>query len=172
MSNARLGVKPWNNGVKLDKEKYPHAGHIKKHSEEARRKMRMNHKGMSGMKHSKETKEKMSKSQKKLKNPENKILYTTIRKIILERDSYTCQICGLKDEEIVEVDHTRPKSIWKDLELEYSNLLTLCPNCHKRKTLRDKKTIASINHMKKEIKEKFAYYFGNNKPQPPTPTPA
>lgn len=55
----------------------------------------------------------------------------------LIRDNYTCQICGLRDEEIVEVDHIIPKSVRIDLIAELSNLMTLCPNCHSRKTKRD-----------------------------------
>ena len=54
-----------------------------------------------------------------------------------ERDDYTCQICGLRDVEIMEVDHAVPLSINPSLKYEMSNLVTLCPNCHKRKTLRE-----------------------------------
>ena len=55
------------------------------------------------------------------------------------RDNYTCQVCGLKDLEIMEVDHIKPKSKFPELTLELNNLLTLCPNCHARKTNREKK---------------------------------
>jgi Zn finger protein HypA/HybF involved in hydrogenase expression len=57
------------------------------------------------------------------------------------RDDYTCQICGLKDMEIVVVDHIRPKAIQPDLYLSLDNLQTLCPNCHARKTKIDYKNI-------------------------------
>lgn len=58
------------------------------------------------------------------------------------RDDYTCQVCGLKDIEIVVVDHIRPKAIRPDLYLSLDNLMTLCPNCHARKTKIDLKNIA------------------------------
>jgi|ERR1043166_3976649 5-methylcytosine-specific restriction endonuclease McrA len=55
------------------------------------------------------------------------------------RDDYTCQICGLRDTEIMEVDHIIPKSVRPDLRFELTNLMTLCPNCHRRKTNREKR---------------------------------
>ena len=55
------------------------------------------------------------------------------------RDDYTCQICGLRDMEIMEVDHIKPQSTFPELKNDFENLLTLCPNCHRRKTLRDRK---------------------------------
>ncbi len=56
---------------------------------------------------------------------------------VKERDFYTCQICGLRDEEIVEVDHIIPRCINKMVEYDMNNLQTICPNCHKRKTVRE-----------------------------------
>ena len=57
----------------------------------------------------------------------------------LTRDDYTCQICGMREIEIMVVDHIKPKSIFPELRLEINNLMTLCPNCHARKTIREKK---------------------------------
>ena len=62
-------------------------------------------------------------------------------KIIRIRDDYTCQICGLRDIEIIEVDHVKPKSKHPKLKYEINNLMCLCPNCHRRKTLRDRKMV-------------------------------
>jgi len=59
----------------------------------------------------------------------------------LIRDNYTCQICGMRDIEIMEVDHIKPKSKFPELRLDLNNLMTLCPNCHRRKTNREKKPI-------------------------------
>ena len=64
-----------------------------------------------------------------------------LRKAILQRDNFTCQICGLRDEEIMEVDHIRPKAIAPELYTEPTNLICICPNCHRRKTNRDIKII-------------------------------
>lgn len=57
----------------------------------------------------------------------------------LIRDDYTCQICGLRDMEITVVDHIKSKSVFPELKAEINNLMTLCPNCHARKTIREKK---------------------------------
>ena len=62
-------------------------------------------------------------------------------KMALLREDYTCQVCGLRDEEIMEVDHMLPKSIYPDLILDINNLQVLCPNCHRRKTIREMKKI-------------------------------
>ena len=50
------------------------------------------------------------------------------------RDNYTCQICGLRDIEIMEVDHIKPKIEFPELKYEINNLMTLCQNCHRRRT--------------------------------------
>jgi len=55
------------------------------------------------------------------------------------RDDYTCQICGHREPEIMEADHIIPKSIQPSIQFELSNLITLCPNYHRRKTNREKK---------------------------------
>jgi len=58
----------------------------------------------------------------------------------LTRDDYTCQICGHREPEIMEVDHTKSKAKFPELEKDLDNLLTLCPNCHRRKTNRELRT--------------------------------
>jgi|SRR3990167_6301904 len=62
-----------------------------------------------------------------------------IKRLVLIRDNFTCQICGMREDEIMVVDHIKPKSVFPELELESSNLIVLCPNCHARKTIREKK---------------------------------
>jgi hypothetical protein len=72
------------------------------------------------------------------------------RKQALIRDNYTCQICGLREPEIMDVHHKIPVllSYQKRMELEKNNLLwkerlkngldnlqTVCPNCHRRLSL-------------------------------------
>jgi len=66
------------------------------------------------------------------------------KKRVLKRDNHTCQICGLKDDEIMVMDHIKPKSIYPELRHEITNLQTLCPNCHARKTNAEKKEIIRI----------------------------
>lgn len=68
------------------------------------------------------------------------------RQKCLERDNYTCQKCGFRDLMIMEVDHLIPikmtltdrRRLEKDRqakELGMSNLQTLCPNCHRVKSI-------------------------------------
>lgn len=60
----------------------------------------------------------------------------------LIRDNYTCQSCGLREPEIMEVDHILSKSLYPGLKFSLENLMTMCPNCHRRKTIRDIKNKA------------------------------
>ena len=58
------------------------------------------------------------------------------RQQVKVRDNYTCQICGLRDEEIIEVDHIKPiqKHNRHGFIDDMNNMQCLCPNCHRRKT--------------------------------------
>lgn len=60
------------------------------------------------------------------------------------RDDYTCQICGLRDIEITEIDHIKSKKDYPDLFHDINNLITLCPNCHRRKHIREKIKIMEL----------------------------
>ena len=62
----------------------------------------------------------------------------------LERDNYTCQQCGYREDEIMQIDHILPVKMYPDLKCDINNLQTLCPNCHFRKTLKDRKMIAEF----------------------------
>lgn len=58
----------------------------------------------------------------------------------LIRDDYTCQVCGFSERAIMEVDHIKQRSKFPELALDINNLVTLCPNCHRRKTIRELKS--------------------------------
>ena len=61
-------------------------------------------------------------------------------RLVRKRDGNVCQKCGFNsDPEILEVDHIKPKRAAPELMYDLNNLVTLCPNCHKRKTLDDMK---------------------------------
>ena len=64
---------------------------------------------------------------------------TYCRKQAKKRDNFVCQQCGLCEPEIMQVDHIKPKSTHPELRHELNNLITLCPNCHSRKTILEKK---------------------------------
>lgn len=99
----------------------------RKYSEEHRRKISI---GQQGKRLSEETKRKIALAVQRGK-------YTWLKKQCKERDDYTCQVCGLRDPEIMEVDHILKRCERPDLMNELSNLVTLCPNCHRRKTNRE-----------------------------------
>ena len=71
------------------------------------------------------------------------------RVVVIKRDDYTCQKCDLRDLEIMVVDHVKPKAMYPELFLDLKNLVTLCPNCHARKTIKDRKEIAIFKRLKK-----------------------
>jgi len=131
-----------------------------KHSEETIKKIKdksifkKGHKPWNnGLPQPKKVKEKISKTNKKKGIKPKKIFsekgknhprwngggYGYWKKVALSRDNYTCQKCGLRDEEIMEVDHILPKSVYPELKYDINNLMTLCPNCHRRKSIKERK---------------------------------
>ena len=70
-----------------------------------------------------------------LNNGEKRTGYNYYKNKALERDNYTCQECGYSEELIMEVDHIKTRKDFPELINKLSNLVTLCPNCHRRKTL-------------------------------------
>ena len=66
----------------------------------------------------------------------------------IKRDDYTCQKCGLKDEEIIVADHIKPKIIYPELKDILENIQALCPNCHARKTVNELEEIIRIKKLK------------------------
>ena len=61
--------------------------------------------------------------------------------IVKKRDNDTCQKCGYHNDEFrgsaVDVDHILPKKNYPDLAYDINNMVTLCPNCHRIKSLKD-----------------------------------
>ena len=59
-----------------------------------------------------------------------------------KRDNYRCQKCDFYNEEFkgsaVDVDHILSKRKYPELKDNLDNLMTLCPNCHRLKSLREK----------------------------------
>jgi len=64
--------------------------------------------------------------------------YTIWRRKCLLRDNYTCQVCGLYDKEIMQVDHIKPRKKYPELLWEMTNGRAICPNCHERKSIKEK----------------------------------
>lgn len=66
------------------------------------------------------------------RKPERQVPYD-VRKVVLERDAYRCQMCG--DWHNLAVDHIKPKSKGGPDTLD--NLRVLCQSCNSRKGTRD-----------------------------------
>ncbi|TKB45671.1 HNH endonuclease [Thalassotalea mangrovi] len=60
-----------------------------------------------------------------------------LRRQVLERDGFCCQLCGAspkEDKVKLEVDHIKERALYPELALTLSNLQTLCKPCHSAKT--------------------------------------
>lgn len=57
--------------------------------------------------------------------------YRRFRHAVLERDNFTCQICGVKPP-IPHVDHIKPYARFPELRTNIDNGRTLCPPCHRK----------------------------------------
>jgi endogenous inhibitor of DNA gyrase (YacG/DUF329 family) len=55
--------------------------------------------------------------------------YRQWRKIIFERDNYTCQFCSKRGGDI-QADHIKPVSVFPEAIFDISNGRTLCVDCH------------------------------------------
>lgn len=64
--------------------------------------------------------------------------YAIWRKTVLERDSYTCVICGDHNFKgrgvsvVMQVDHIKPFYLYPDLRFDLDNGRTLCVTCHRK----------------------------------------
>lgn len=71
------------------------------------------------------------KKKKKRYELRGRIEYKNWRKLVFERDNYTCQICGVRGG-ILHADHIKPFAYFPELRLKINNGRTLCKNCHKQ----------------------------------------
>lgn len=126
---AKIGKSSWNKGVPMresTKRIFRKLFKGRKLSEETKKKMRgripWNKIGNGVTK----TNERIRKS------PD----YKKWRKMVYERDNYTCVICGLrscKDEKVIlQADHIKPFSLYPRLRLRVSNGRTMCVFCHRK----------------------------------------
>lgn len=107
----------------------------RKLSEAHKQALRKGHKKMSP-----ESRERMSRGKGILNHLWSGGNWKYWKKQALLRDDYMCKICFHREPEIMEVDHIKQKSKFPELKLVLDNLVTLCPNCHRRKTIRELKS--------------------------------
>jgi len=134
-TNKIVGVGRWMTGRKLSKN---HKLNISK-----------GHKGnigyWKGKKYPMEARKKISESMKGKNSKENNPMWKggicpetrlqrglfkkTIQKQVLERDNYTCQMCGERGGDL-QVDHIQPWAEYVELRFDMNNCRTLCVKCH------------------------------------------
>lgn len=75
----------------------------------------------------------------------NKIIWKNIRKLVLYRDNYTCNKCGIKNKSL-DVHHKKP---WRFTKNDNSdNLISLCRKCHREEDVKIQKILIA-----KKVKE-------------------
>lgn len=72
-----------------------------------------------------------------------------VRNAVVNRDCYTCQVCGNAIDDRKIVDHIVPLRIDGSKSLDTSNLWTLCSRCHNRKTMLENQILHSNNGINK-----------------------
>lgn len=105
-------------------------------------------------------------SGKEYQNGGQKDFYN-VKSAVLNRDNYTCQICGEKDTRL-EVHHIQFRS--KGGSNRMDNLVTLCRDCHKQihsgglvfdKKIKSFKHASHMNIMRSRLVEELRLEFGN-----------
>jgi len=118
-----------NLGKRFPKKKYPNAGmRNREHTEKTKEKIRKGNLG----KHSGEN----NPFWKGGITPLRRRIYVSSeykkwRKLVFERDNYTCQECGKVGGKL-NADHIKPFSLFPELRFVVSNGRTLCEKCHKK----------------------------------------
>ena len=64
------------------------------------------------------------------KNSRHSYKYRKWRKLVFQRDGYTCQECGQVGG-VLNADHIKPWALFPELRFELDNGRTLCVKCHK-----------------------------------------
>ena len=70
-------------------------------------------------------------------NPKNFKEYQEARGDLIERLGQYCSYCEMKLDASLAVEHVKPKSLYAELEREWSNFLLACTNCNSTKRDKD-----------------------------------
>lgn len=131
---TRLGKPSWNKGRKMPYHPRPDmlgkSLHNKPHTEETKIRMSISRQGIE--------KEEWNGYKTQREKLERIKFRNTIQKLVLERDNYTCQICGQRGG-YLQVDHIQSWSDFIELRFSIDNCRTLCMDCHYEITFGKKK---------------------------------
>ena len=134
-THFKKGAIPWNKGIKTNK-KAPNNNSVRKECEICFKRFMV---PLSRSKSSKYCSRKCFNISKKNNTGEKNNNWVGgswlyVRRLILIEQDYTCQVCGLREPDIMEVNHKLERSSHPELSRDKDNLEVLCPNCHRRKT--------------------------------------
>ena len=62
---------------------------------------------------------------------ENSRAWGRFRRMVFERDDFSCQMCGSKERVSLRVHHKKPVKTFPNLYYDIDNTTTLCNECHK-----------------------------------------
>ncbi len=138
---SKMHHTPWNKGKKLDRSKYLVMGHLKKHSEKSKRKMKKSHLGLFVGEKSALWKGGITIVDRLIRRMTE---YYQWRSDVFQRDNWICKTCGengcyvtahhikglnkiIREYNIKNVNDARKcQELW-----DINNGITLCEGCHK-----------------------------------------
>ena len=86
--------------------------------------------------HKEEISERQKEKRKKFREQHPFANWPLIRKKVLERDNYTCQLCGIEANEVHHKDGSGSNVLHKEMNNNMNNLVILCRKCHAQEDLK------------------------------------
>jgi len=122
------GQPVWNKGIKTSEVK-PSMGHHTPHTEETKRKISLNRRGKAMGEFNGWWKGGGKRTKRHIEM--GRWQYIEWRKLVFERDDYTCQICTKRGGNL-NADHIKPWELYPELRYNVSNGRTICVKCHRK----------------------------------------
>ena len=71
-------------------------------------------------------------------------VYRRFRRMVLERDNYTCQMCGSEDKAALRVHHKKSVARFPNLYYDIDSVVTLCDECRRHLPRKKEETNGKI----------------------------